>query len=357
MSNKRAVDNWNGTQIAPGESRSLDLSVSESYSGTTVKIPLHVRRGQAVGPTVFVTAAIHGDEMNGTGAIRNLVQDDRLTLRAGSLILVPVLNILGFERHSRYLPDRRDLNRCFPGLTAGSLTSRMARVIFDEIVARCDYGIDLHTAAIRRTNFPNVRADLSNPQVKRLAEAFGCQVIIVGKGPKGSLRRAACAVGCPTIVFEGGEVCKVEPGIIEWAIRGIRNVLVELDMLAQQPQRPPCQIVIKKTKWIRADRGGFLQFHVGPGDLVRKDMPMATNASLLGHEQNVLKAPFDAIVIGLTTSPAVSPGEPVCQLGQLPDGVKGVDGLQEQLFGDRLHGRMVDDLASNITLTDPPDGA
>ncbi len=355
MSEKRAVDEWNGVRIAPGEGRNLELSVSESYSGATVNIPLHVRRGEEPGPTVFVSAAIHGDEMNGTGAIRTLVQDERLRLRAGAVILVPVLNILGFDRHSRYLPDRRDLNRSFPGSSTGSLTSRMARVIFKEIVMRSDFGIDLHTAAIRRTNFPNLRADLDDPGVKRLADAFGCSVVIPGKGPKGAFRREACAAGCPTIVFEGGEVCKVEPGIVASAVRGIHNVLAHFGMLPEKPKRPRRQIEVQKTKWVRADRGGFLNFHVAPGDIVHGDMPIATNASLLGHEQNVLKSPFDAIVIGLTTSPAVSPGEPVCHLGQLPETVDDIEELREQLSRDRLHDRVIDELASNITVTEPRD--
>ncbi len=355
MSDIRTISNWSGTEVPPGECRNVFLDVSESYSGATVKIPLQVRRGKSDGPTVFVTAAIHGDEINGTGAIRTLVTDEHLQLCAGSLILVPVLNVLGFDRHSRYLPDRRDLNRSFPGSATGSQTSRMAKLIFGEIVARSDFGIDLHTAAIRRTNFPNIRADLADPGVERLAQAFGAQVTIIGKGPQGSLRREACAAGCPTIVYEGGEVSKVEPGIIESAIRGIRNVLVELGMLDEPPNRSAQPLVVKKTKWVRADRGGFLEFHVAPGDIVAKGMPIATNASLLGCEQNVQRSPFDALVIGLSTSPTVSPGEPVCHLGQLPESAEDIERLRKRLSADRLHDKVVDDLATNITITDPPE--
>jgi len=169
---RRPVDDWNGTSVAPGERRNVQLPIGESYSGMTVQIPIHIRRASEPGPAVFVTAALHGDEINGTGAVRNLIQDQTLNLVRGTLILVPVLNLLSFDRHSRYLPDRRDLNRCFPGSETGSLASRMARTIFDQIVMRCDYGIDLHTAAVRRTNYPTVRGDLSIPEVRRIAEAF-----------------------------------------------------------------------------------------------------------------------------------------------------------------------------------------
>ncbi|REJ70084.1 MAG: succinate dehydrogenase [Planctomycetota bacterium] len=357
MTKKPSIDHWNGTRIAPGECRNVKLSVGESYSGATVKIPIHIRRSEKDGPTIFVTAAMHGNEINGSGAIRALVQDRDLELSAGSLILVPVLNILGFDRHSRYLPDRRDLNRCFPGSSKGSLASRMARVIFDEIVARSDFGIDLHTAAIRRTNFPNIRADMTDEKVEQLARAFGCQAILSGKGPKGSLRREACEASCPTIVFEGGEVSKVEPGIVEAMLRGIRNVLAEFGMTAERAVRCASQVVINKTKWVRADRGGFLQFHIAPGDIVQKDQAIATNTSLLGEEQNVLAAPFNGLVLGLTTLPAVSPGEPVCHLGQLPKSERRIESLREDLASDRLHGRVADDLASSIVVVDPEGGS
>lgn len=348
---RRPPDEWDGQTIPPGEQRHIKLMVSESYSGMTITIPLCVRRGREPGPAVFVTAALHGNEINGTGAVRAIIRDPAFQIKAGTLVLVPVLNILGFDRHSRYLPDGRDLNRCFPGSPNGSQASRLAHVIFSEIVARCDYGIDLHTAAMRRTNFPNVRGDLSQPAVQVLAEAFGAAYIVDGAGPEGTLRRAACGAGCPTIILEGGEIWKVEPVIVESAIRGIRNVLIQLGMLDGQPVRAPRQTIIQKTKWIRADRGGFLQFHVRPGEVVREGQPLATNASLLGQEQSVLVAPFDSLVIGMTTLPAVSPGEPVCHLGKLPAGVEAPHA--GDWLADDLRTRTIGDLATNVMVVDP----
>lgn len=350
---KKPIDDWQGEPIRPGEARNVKLAVGESYSGTTVRIPIHIRRATNDGPVVFVTAALHGDEINGAGAIRQLIHDTTLELKRGAIILVPVLNVLAFDRHSRYLPDRRDLNRSFPGSASGSLASRMARRIFDEIVARSDYGIDLHTAAVRRTNYPNIRADLGNPQASELAEAFGTEIILHGKGPKGSFRQEACRAGCPTIVMEGGEVWKVEPGIVASSIRGVRNILVKLDMIDGKLTGPRNRLAIKSSKWIRAERGGFLQFHVSPGDILEKDQPLATNTTLLGKEQSVLCAPFDAVVIGMSTIPAVSPGEPVCNLGRLPRGCK-----PEQLRTNRteeagLEERVTEDLASSLLVVDP----
>ncbi|MCC9644035.1 succinylglutamate desuccinylase/aspartoacylase family protein [Rhodopirellula sp. JC740] len=353
MGSRKHVGDWSGKEVPAGSQRVVHLAVSESYSGISLRIPIFVHRATEPGPVVFVTAALHGDELNGTGAVRQLIQDDQLELRSGALILVPVLNLLAFERHSRYLPDRRDLNRCFPGSVSGSLASRMARTIFDEIVGRADYGIDLHTASVRRTNYPNVRGDLSDPKVEMLAESFGTDVIMNGRGPAGALRREACLAGCPTIIMEGGEVWKAEPRIVEIAVRGIRNVLAKLEMVDGDVELPEARFHIETAKWVRAEKGGFLQFHVGPGDFVEKDQPLATNTTLLGFERSVLISPFDGIVIGMTTLPAVSPGEPVFHLGRLPKGVKPKAVDRMRVSDDGLESRVVEDLASNLLVVEP----
>lgn len=350
---RKSVGQWNDQQIAPGESRDIKLAVSESYSSMTLRIPLHVRRATEDGPVVFVTAALHGDEINGTGAVRQLIQEPDLQLLKGSVVFVPVLNLLAFDRHSRYLPDRRDLNRAFPGSAEGSLAARMANTIFNEIVSRCDYGIDLHTAAVRRTNYPNVRGDLRDPAVRQIAAAFGCELLINGKGPRGAFRREACIAGCPTIIMEGGEIWKVEPGIVASAVRGVKNVLRSLGMLAGEIESPDYQVIIEKSKWIRADRGGFLQFHVSPGDIVEQDQPLATNTTLLGRERSVLTAPYDGVVVGMTTLPAISPGEPVCNLGKLPAGTKPSVFRRSRRNEQGLEERVSEELASNVLVVDP----
>ena len=350
---KRPVGDWDGITIRPGESRDIKLAVSESYSGISLRIPIHVRRGAEEGPTVFVTAALHGDELNGTGAIRQLIQDPEFNLARGALILVPVLNLLAFDRHSRYLPDRRDLNRCFPGTSSGSLAGRMARTIFDEIVGRSDFGIDLHTASVRRTNYPNVRANMASRRVRRLAQAFGTDIILDNRGPESAFRREACKAGCPTIVMEGGEVWKVEPTIVETAVRGIQNVLCELGMVDGEVGEPDYQIVVEQSKWLRAEMGGFLQFHISPGDMVEKGQALTTHTTLLGHERSVLTAPFDGVVIGMTTLPAVSPGEPICHIGALPPGMNPTALHKQRVEYKGLEGRVVEELASNILVVDP----
>ena len=350
---RKPIGEWFGEHIPAGESRDVNLVVSESYSSSNVQIQIHIQRALEDGPVVFVTAALHGDEINGTGAIHQLVQDQSFQLLRGAVILIPVLNLLAFDRHSRYLPDRRDLNRSFPGSKNGSLASRMAYTIFNEIVPRCDFGIDLHTAAIRRTNYPNVRGDLKNARVRKLAESFGSEIMINTKGPKGSFRREASLAGCPTIIMEGGEVWKVEPGIVETTVRGIKNVFQHLDMLDCQKESPDYQIVVEQSKWIRADRGGFLNFHINPGEIIEKGQPLATNTTLLGREQNTLYSPFNAVVIGMTSLPAISPGEPICNLGKLSRKYKPSE-LRRMRFGkNSLEQRISEELSANVLVVEP----
>ncbi|MEJ2548493.1 MAG: M14 family metallopeptidase [Gemmatimonadota bacterium] len=350
---RKDVGAWPGRKIAPGESAELKLTVSKSYAGTSIRVPVHVWRGKKSGPAVFITAAVHGDEMNGTGTIRHIIQDQPFELLAGSLVLVPVVNILAFEQLSRYSPDRRDLNRSFPGLKRGSLTSRLAHAIHDNIVARCDYGIDLHTAAVRRTNYPNTRADMDQDATARLATLFGGELIINSAGPAGSLRRSAVQAGCATMLVEAGEVWKVEPAVVEYTLRGIRNVLVGLKMIEGEIVEPEFRVVVEETKWIRAERGGFLKFHVHPGDPVEKGQPLASNTSLGGRDQYTLKAPRDAIVLGMTTMPAVSPGDPVAHLAYpSPRAFRKMEKAIGKLPDDSLLARLHDDLASNLLVSD-----
>lgn len=345
---RKSIESWRGIEIPPDQRSNVFLPVSESYSGISLRIPIQIQRGREDGPVVFITAALHGDELNGTGAVRDLICDEDLQLKRGALILVPILNLLAFDRHSRYLPDRRDLNRNFPGSSSGSLTGRIARQIFSEIVSRATMGIDLHTAAVRRTNYPNVRADMSHAVARKLAIDFGTEVILDSIGPEGSLRREATRAGVPTIVMEGGEVWKVEPAIVATAVRGIKNILGSLDMIDGEVDRPETQVVIENTKWVRADRGGFLQFHVRPGQVVDKDQPLATNTSLLGHEKSLMVAPFKGVILGMTTLPAVSPGEPVCHVGRLETDSHAYELLENRAEAKSLERKTVKDLASNV---------
>ncbi len=303
-------------RIPKGARVDVRLKVSETYFGDDVSIHLQVIRAKRPGPVVFVSAAIHGDELNGVGVVHDLLFDGGLELERGAVVLVPVANVFGFESNERYLPDRRDLNRSFPGSPNGSLAARLAHALFENVVKQCDYGIDLHTAAAQRTNYPNVRGKLSDPEVRRIAEAFGSELILGGAGPEGSFRREACAAGCPTICVEAGEPWKMEPAMVQFGVRGVRNVLIELQMLKGEAVRPPYQTRITSARWLRAQLGGILRFHVAPGQIVRKGDEIASNYTLLGRQRNRLIAPSDGIVLGMSTLPTVKPGEPICHLGK-----------------------------------------
>ncbi len=341
-----------GERIQRGECRDVRLKVSETYTGDPMTIPLRVLRAEEPGPAVFVSATIHGDELNGTGIVHDLMFGEPLKLLRGTLILAPVINVFGFEAHERYLPDRRDLNRLFPGSSKGSLGSRMADIIMREIVSHCDYGIDLHSAAFQRSNFPNVRADLSVPGAKALAKSFGCALIVDGKGPEGSLRREACRKGVPTIILEAGEPWKIEPSVLRIGVRGIKSVLSSLQMLDFPPHKPAYQTRIRETVWVRASVGGILKFHVSAGEIVDAGQPLATNYSILGSQQNVLKSPVAGIVMAVATMPAVKPGEPVCFIA-VP--TRKISTIRNLLRKSRpgLHARAEEDMRRKVDIVEP----
>ena len=345
---------WTLVPPPAGGERTYEVDLGESYFGHRVGVPIVVRRGPKDGPTVCVSAAVHGDEINGTGSIRRIILERPFELTAGTLVLVPVVNLAGFERHSRYMPDRRDLNRSFPGSPEGSLTGRTAHAFFSQVTRHCDWGVDLHTAALRRTNFPNVRADMSDPKLAEFARAFGAELIVDGSGPEGSLRRAACEAGCRTLILEAGEVWKVEPVVVEYALRGVRNCLIHLGMVAGEAEEPAYRVESRSTRWLRAATGGFLTFHVAPGDMVRSSDPIATNISLTGEEAPPIRAPRDGVVLGMTTLPSVAPGDPVCHLafGGMKR-LKTARAAVADLPAGDLHERMRGDLATNLTVEEP----
>lgn len=340
-----------GERVRLGETKDIALPLSETYATEVLSTPVRVIRAKKDGPRVLVTGVVHGDELNGVGIIRQLMFDESiLRLKAGALVCAPVVNMPAFESQSRNVPDRRDLNRSFPGSANGSMASRIAHVVFTELVKKVDYCIDLHTAAIQRTNYPNIRVDLRNAKAKRIAKAFGCALLVDGRGPEGSLRRCACDAGVPTIVLEAGEVWKIEPDVVEVGVRGVRNVLIKLGMLDDEPMLPAYQTTVAETTWLRAQLGGLLWFHVAPGALVEAGQAIATNASLFGEGRAVLISPVDGIILGMTTLPAVRPGEPVCHIAQPNQSLASIRRAIANAEG-HLHLQLQRRLAGNLHIT------
>ncbi len=306
-----------GMRVRPGSRKDLKIRISEFYTATPVFIPVTVIHGSRPGPVVYVTAAVHGNEINGVDMIRQLraaVDPARLQ---GTLILVLIANSISFTSMTRDLPDGRDLNRYFPGKDRGSMASQIAEAIFTKIVKISDFGIDLHTAATGRTNLPHVRSDMRSPVLRRLAVAFGCEVIFDMPGDEGMLRRAASAAGVPTIVYEAGEPLKFQKKLIRRGLEGIRNVLGDLKMMDFERTSPAFQIVIADHKWLRAGKGGILNVQVQPGDIIEKGATVAVNTTPFGTELGRIKAPHSGLVVGVTTVPMVLPGSAVCHLVSL----------------------------------------
>lgn len=314
-----------GVVVPPGETRHIKLKISESFISTPVQLPVTIVNGVRNGPHLVLTAASHGDEMNGTAMIRELIFNVDHTSLAGALFCVPVMNIPGFLAQSRDLPDGRDLNRYFPGKPDGNPAQRMAGSVFAEIIRLCDYGLDLHTAGEGRINLLQVRGDMDNAEVRRIALAFGTEVIIDEVGISGTLRRAATEQGVPTITVEAGEPLKFEKEIVRQGLQGVLNVLYELGMLLGEKKRPPFQIIVKETEWVRADRGGILEMKARAGQLVREEAELCSITNPFGKEVDILRAPFTGIVVGVTTRPVASPGSPICHLVKVAKNIEAVE--------------------------------
>lgn len=306
-----------GMEVKPGALQDIKLKVSEQVTSTPVFIPVTVLHGAEPGPRIFVTAAIHGDEINGVEMIRRIRAEIRPGRVRGTLLLVPIANPISFMMQSRDLPDGRDLNRCFPGSSRGSMASMMAAAIFRKVVRASDFGIDIHTAARGRENYPHVRADLSVPVVRRLAFAFGTEVIVDMPGTKGMLRYAATRKGVPTIVYEAGSPMRFQNRLVVRGLEGIRNVLADLGVYPFRRKSPRAQVVVKERQWIRARQGGILMLKVRPGDIIEEGEIVAVNTKPLGAEVREIRAPFAGLVVGTTTVPMVHPGSAVCHLVHL----------------------------------------
>ena len=338
-----------GQRIPLGESRTLLLKFSESYVGAPVSVPIQVLRAKKAGPRVLLAGCVHGDELNGMGIVREILYDQPPKLIRGTLICVPVINIYGLEHHMRYMPDRRDLNRAFPGAQNGSLTSRFAHKIWNEVVSQSDYLLDFHSAAIRRTNYPNIRADLSHPETRAIARAFGCELIVDGKGPEGSLRRSATKAGIPAIILEAGEAWKIEPSVVEVGVRGALNVLKHLGMVRGKMVQPRYQTQIKRTIWVRAEKGGTLGFHVNPGDIVDNEQMVATNYNIFGDERRQITAPTDGIILGMSTMPVVKPGDPIFHIAVLSKATtRRLRAKVQEASSRDLFSRVQSDLATSV---------
>lgn len=305
-----------GVRVEPGERASIALPVARLHTSTELIMPVRVVRGRMDGPVLFVSAAIHGDEINGVEIIRRLLRFKSLSKLRGTLIAVPVVNVFGFLAHSRYLPDRRDLNRSFPGLSRGTLAARLAELFMREIVAKSTHGIDLHTGSKRRTNLPHVRVRFEDRESKRLAIAFGAPVVLNAACRKGSLREAVTDAGMPFIVYEGGEDLRFDDWAIRSGLRGIKEVMHSLGMLPGDPQekRP---FLAKSSKWVRAPAGGIFRSGTTIGARVRRGELVGTIADPFGENELKVFANASGVVLGANTLPLVNEGDQLYHVARI----------------------------------------
>jgi predicted deacylase len=310
---------YQGGRVDPGETQHFRYTVTETYLGDPVRMPVTVVNGDRPGPTVFLSAAAHGDELNGVEVVREVATEWDLADLCGTLVCMPVLNVPGFIAQQRYLPVYdRDLNRSFPGTPDSNSAKRMAHSIFENFVEPCDFGLDFHTSTRGRSNMLHVRADMTDDTCGRVANAFASHVIIDKQGPSGTLRRAATDAGVPTITIEMGEAHRFQRSFIDPALAGVRSVFAEFGLLDSETVAwPGWRTVVagsaEKT-WIRADAGGLVDMHAKRGTLVYADEAIATIGNPFGATSTVVEAPFTGLLIGVAQNPLVYPGNPLCHL-------------------------------------------
>jgi uncharacterized protein len=309
-----------GNSVKRGQRRRLEIPVARLPTGSALSLPVTVLRGKRDGPIVWLSAAVHGDEINGTEIIRQVLRQLTPGRLRGTVIAVPIVNVYGFIERSRYLPDRRDLNRSFPGSPSGSLASRLAHLFLEEIVSLCSHGIDFHTGAGHRANLPHLRADLEDPEVRRLAEAFAAPLLFDAVRIKGSLRAVAYRRKIPILVFEGGEPLEFAADVIAEGVEGTLRVLAALGMIAEAPppRHPPA--LATATRWLRAQRSGLLHLETELGRQVVKGEVLGWISDPFSSRRRSVRAPFAGMICAATTTPLVYQGDAVLRLAKVNGG-------------------------------------
>jgi len=318
-----------GTEVAPGTRCNVDLPIADLYTTTALHMPLHVICGRQAGPTAFISAAVHGDEINGVEIVRRLRRLKTLKRLRGNLLLVPVVNVHGFLDRSRYLPDRRDLNRCFPGTPSGSIAARLAHTFTREVAFRADFGIDLHTGALDRSNLPQLRVTRGDSEAAALAGAFGAPVIIGASEREGSLRSATAARGIPVIVYEAGEALRFDELSIKAGVRGILRVLRARGMLpGRQERNNSGTVVASSTSWARAPSSGIVTQRGALGRRVKKGETLALITDPLGEREDPVVSTMNGLIIGRSNLPLAHEGDALFHVASF-DSVAKAEGVVE----------------------------
>lgn len=325
-----------GTEIPAGSQHTLQFPLPFLYTHSPTTMPVNIIHGRHAGPCLLVTSAIHGDEINGIEIIRRLLGHKSLSRIKGTLILIPVVNVFGFVGQSRYLPDRRDLNRSFPGSSKGSMAARLSNLIMTEILPHCSHVIDLHTGAIGRENLPQIRATLEtgSDKLKELAMAFSAPVVLDALLREGTFRQAAHEIGISSLVYEAGEALRFDEVSIRAGVTGILNVMSHLDMIRKRTRkRTHSPIVAKGSSWVRASQSGVVRSLVALGARVSTGETLAYISDTFGGHEEELISPTSGIIIGRTKLPLVHEGEAIfhiAKFSQTSEAAESVENFQDE---------------------------
>jgi uncharacterized protein len=316
---------FGGREIAAGARETVNLEVSTLANAALMTLPVHVAHGAAEGPVMFLSGVVHGDEIQGLEIVRRVLAHAALKTLRGTLLAVPIVNGFGFLNHSRYMPDRRDLNRSFPGSDQGSLASLLADLFFREIVKRSTFGIDLHTAALHRTNLPQVRIAPSDTELLKLAEAFAPPVILTSKLRDGSLRQSAKDEGVKVLLYEGGEALRFDEVAIEAGVKGCLRVMQHIGMIdgAPAPRAHSTIVLSSSSSWVRAPEGGILHSVRQVGDRVGLKEPIGVITDPIGSVTVPVFSEDDGIIIGRTNLPIVNRGDALFHVARIKTKARG----------------------------------
>ncbi len=307
-----------GVTVKPGLRRIVEIPAGRMVTGTEVSLRSAVINGKHPGPRLWLTGAVHGDELNGVEIVRRLIAAIDAKALHGSVVAVPIVNVFGFIEGSRYLPDRRDLNRAFPGSARGSLASRLAKLIVEHVLADSHVGIDFHTGTDHRTNVPQVRADLDHPETRRLAAVFGARFMLHARTRDGSMRQAATDMGKTMLLFEGGGPFRFDTDVIEAGFSGSLRVMEALGMIGAAPLAPGPTHELRESSWVRAKRAGIHRSEVSPGARVMQGDRLGEIGDALGGRPTVVRATASGWVIGLSENPLVNRGDALVHIGKEP---------------------------------------
>lgn len=317
MSNQKTILQIGTNQIYRGQHQEMEIPIARLPNGSRSSLPITVLSGKENGPSIWITAALHGDEINGIEIIRQVSQKISPSRLKGLIILVPVVNVFGFMQESRYLPDRRDLNRCFPGSKNGSLGAQIASILMKEVITQCQYGIDLHTGSSHRYNIPQIRADLSDRETKKLALAFGAPIVMHSRVRDGSLREAATRKKIKTLLFEGGEPQRFNDEVIKKGVHGILRILNYLGMIESSVQ--PAEQTYFKTEtseWVRAKKSGIFKIKLPPSMIVKKGDALGSICDPFGNKEAFVEASISGMIVGYSNNPIVNRGDALVHIGE-----------------------------------------